>query len=387
MKLDSKLEDVRKAVAICLKCSMCTYGEWPDNYTICPMYHHDRCFTHSAGGFMYLAKSLIDKKLVFDSNVSDLIYTCSGCLACDDICEIVPASQPYVRPFDIIRLMRHESVKRGLLPEMRLKNIQNQIKRYEEAVSTEDDNVLGIPEKIYDKNADKVLFVEWSFMNSQPKLYESVLKVFEKIGDPIAGHTIGPPNLPDLYDLGFWEELEGFLTAKFVAEGLKEKQMLFINPHLQEFITNRCSEIVSGFANLETLHVSQVFLDAINKEKLRSKKGLKKLKVSYHDPCYLGRGLGIYDPPRQVLSLLNGVELTEMQRNRRNSFCCGARARDYYFPHFSKKTTLERVTEFEKTGADLMITACQYCKDAFQKVVLNNDIVKDLTEFLDERTE
>ena len=290
---------------------------------------------------MYLAKSLIDKKLVFDSNVSDLIYTCSGCLACDDICEIVPASQPYVRPFDIIRLMRHESVKRGLLPEMRLKNIQNQIKRYEEAVSTEDDNVLGIPEKIYDKNADKVLFVEWSFMNSQPKLYESVLKVFEKIGDPIAGHTIGPPNLPDLYDLGFWEELEGFLTAKFVAEGLKEKQMLFINPHLQEFITNRCSEIVSGFANLETLHVSQVFLDAINKEKLRSKKGLKKLKVSYHDPCYLGRGLGIYDPPRQVLSLLNGVELTEMQRNRRNSFCCGARARDYYFPHFSKKPPLK----------------------------------------------
>jgi len=388
MRLDMKLEDIRGAVGNCLKCEMCTYSEWPDCYTICPIYNYDKCFSYSGGGYMYFAKSLVDKNITFDPKVIDFLYMCPGCLACDDICEIIPVSEPYVYPFDIIRLMRREAVKQGLIPDEKLEALRKQVKRYEAGTSSRENNILGIPEDIYNKDADKVLFVESWFPRTQQRIYQSVLRLFEKIGEPIDGKSDNGLNLPELYDLGFWEEIEGYLSTHFDVKALSGKELIFINPHLQEFITNRCPEIISGFENIKSLHISEVILNALKEDKLRSKKGLKGVEVSYHDPCYLGRGLGIYDPPREVLSIIDGVQLTEMERNRRNSFCCGARAGDNYFKDFSKRTALERLNEFKKTGADLLITACPYCKTIFQKMMPDiKNIVKDLTEFIEVRTE
>ncbi|GAG45773.1 unnamed protein product, partial [marine sediment metagenome] len=237
----------------------------------------------------------------------------------------------------------------------RMRDIQEQIQKYEEIISSKEEDTLGIPKKIYNNNADKILFVEWSFLTSHQKIYHSVLRVLEKIGEPIAGISDGGLTLPDLYDLGYWEQMEDFLATKFDIKGLKRKEIIFINPHSQEFFVHRFPEIISGYENIKSWHISEFILDALQKGKLRMKKRSKQIKISYHDPCYLGRGLGIYDPPREILSLIDGVDLVEMERNRRNSFCCGARARDYYFQDFSKKTTLERLNEFKKTGADLML--------------------------------
>ena len=70
------------------------------------------------------------------------------------------------------------------------------------------------------------------------------------------------------------------------------------------------------------------------------------------------------------------------------SFCCGARVLGNYVPNLSKDTAKERIKEFKATGADLLITACAYCRDNFQKVIPGKDKakVKDLVEFVDERT-
>jgi len=78
----------------------------------------------------------------------------------------------------------------------------------------------------------------------------------------------------------------------------------------------------------------------------------------------------------------------EMKRNRENSFCCGARTLGNYVPNISEDTAGKRIKEFEATSADLLITACAYCKEIFQKVLPAKDRerVKDLTELVDERT-
>ena len=126
---------------------------------------------------------------------------------------------------------------------------------------------------------------------------------------------------------------------------------------------------------------------AFKQGKLKSHKG-ESLKVTYHDPCYLGRGLGIYDAPREVISALSGIKLVEMERTRQNSFCCGARATGNYMPEMNIWTAKERIKEFKATGADLLITACPYCTDNFRKAMpaKDKDRVKDLLALVNERT-
>jgi Fe-S oxidoreductase len=274
---------------------------------------------------------------------------------------------------------------------MKLKDIQAHIRSYEKAVSSPNisNNILGIPNSIYNNKAKRLLFLEWSFLKLEKKIYKSVLKLLVKIGEPIGGISDGGLNIPELYDLGFWDELKEYLITKFDFTGLKEKELIFTNPHFQEFFECKLSKFIPGYDNTRGRHISEVLLEGLKGGKLRSKRASKKMIVSFHDPCYLGRGLKIYDPPRSLLSLIDGVELREMDRNRKNSFCCGARAGNNYFPNFSRKTALERLKEFKKTGADFLITACPYCKVIFQKTLNKGkkDRVKDLAEFIEEHIE
>jgi len=85
---------------------------------------------------------------------------------------------------------------------------------------------------------------------------------------------------------------------------------------------------------------------------------------------------------------LSNVTLVELERNRQNAFCCGARATGNYLPDMDTWSAKERIKEFKATGADLLITACPYCTENFRKVLPPKDKskVKDLLTLVDERT-
>src|SRR4030042_1023446 len=115
MKIAAALEDVRRAASLCIKCGNCTYGSWPLNYPLCPIYYRDRCFTHSAGGLLYLVLALLNKKIELSESVAELAFTCTGCLACDSQCGILRSQSPNIDPWDIIPLLRWESVRSGFI--------------------------------------------------------------------------------------------------------------------------------------------------------------------------------------------------------------------------------------------------------------------------------
>ena len=110
------------------------------------------------------------------------------------------------------------------------------------------------------------------------------------------------------------------------------------------------------------MHSLELVAELIESGHIKLKKPVKA-KVTYHDPCHLGRYTGVYDAPREILEAIPGVELVEMPRNRANAFCCGAGAGvRTAFPEFAGWVAGERVREAESTGAEMLVTACPFCE-------------------------
>jgi heterodisulfide reductase subunit D len=89
----------------------------------------------------------------------------------------------------------------------------------------------------------------------------------------------------------------------------------------------------------------------------------KRLVVTYHDPCHMGRELQIYDAPRTVISAVPNVELVEMDPNRHAAMCCGAGGGLRSFdPDLSKRIAADRMRTAAETGAEAVVTACPFCE-------------------------
>jgi Fe-S oxidoreductase len=359
---------------------MCTYGEWPESYPLCPIYSHHRVFTASGGGLIYLARALLEKKIDCTSSMAEMAFQCTLCEACD-MCQIIPVPKPHVTPSEIIRLLRNQLVKEGVVPD-RLERTSKK------TVPGSSVTMAGLPKSgtsgTKDVDKGRVLFVEVTRSETVSRIYGSALALLEKIGRPVAPMEARQSGC-DLYDMGSWQELNALLQENSdEMKKLSGKEVLFLDPHSQAFLSRSYPDMVSGSTEIKTRHFSEFLLEALKENSLKIKK--KKVTLSYHDPCRLSRSLEIQDAPRDLLRLM-GAELKEMKRNRNNTFCCGAGGGIRPFQGFSDWTAKERLKEFQETGAELLITACPHCKEQFQRNLPldEGDRVKDLTEFVQER--
>jgi len=137
-------------------------------------------------------------------------------------------------------------------------------------------------------------------------------------------------------------------------------------------------------------HFSQFVNKLIKEKKLKFTKEVKA-KITYHDPCHLGRHGGVFDEPREVLKKIPGVELVEMPRNRMGSRCCGAGG-GYKsgFNQLAVNIAAERVKEAVATGADILVTTCPFCVlnlQAGAKQIGASIKVLDISELLLEATD
>ncbi len=112
--------------------------------------------------------------------------------------------------------------------------------------------------------------------------------------------------------------------------------------------------------DVEVLHSSEYILKTLNEKRLRIPPVM--IRVTYHDPCHLGRHLEMYDTPREVLKSVKGLKLVEMENSREKAKCCGGGAGvKTAYPEVASKVAVKRLKEAEATGTNILVTTCPFC--------------------------
>ena len=155
-----------------------------------------------------------------------------------------------------------------------------------------------------------------------------------------------------------------------VLNEIKAKKIVVTCPHCLNTLGREYPQ-VGG--NYEVVHHSQLLATLVQEGRLTPvtppESGVKE-KVTYHDPCYLGRHNNVYIPPRDLIQRVPGVELVEMERHGPTSFCCGAGgARMWMEEKLGTKVNVNRADEAIATGASKVAVACPFCS------VMLNDAV------------
>ncbi|MDW7970214.1 MAG: (Fe-S)-binding protein [Sulfolobales archaeon] len=193
-----------------------------------------------------------------------------------------------------------------------------------------------------------------------PELSGNVVKLLGKLGVEFRAlgsreKCCGYPLLL-LGDGGTFSEL-----AADVSEVIKSEE--------PEAVLTNCPGCYRCFVNyypklsgIKVMHTTHLIYDAVKNGKLKFRGG-EKLRVTYHDPCDLGRHSGVYDLPRNILTSIPNVELVEMSRSRENSRCCGAGGvLRLSIPQLSTQIAVTKIKDdVSPLNVDAVITACPTC--------------------------
>lgn len=188
----------------------------------------------------------------------------------------------------------------------------------------------------------------------------------------------------------YWSgQFEGFARlAKHNLEVIKKskaKKVVFSCPEGYSVFKQIYPELF-GKLKFDILHITEVVAEKVKEGSLDL--GEVASKVTYQDPCRLGRFSGVYEQPRDILKAIPGLELLEMSRNRKDALCCGS-STWVNCSRVNKKIQLERLREAQKTGAETLITACPKCKIHLSCAMKDNYLeekisIKDLSVLLAE---
>lgn len=230
-----------------------------------------------------------------------------------------------------------------------------------------------------------------SFDDRAKKITRAFVKILNKVGTEFAvlgteeGCT-GDPAKRAGNEFAF--QMQAMMNIE-VLNAYEIKTIVTTCPHCFNTLKN---EYPSLGGNYEVLHHSQFLQKLINENKLtiEGNQPFKGKRITFHDPCYLGRGNNIYEAPRQLIEKLD-AELVEMKRCKTRGLCCGAGgAQMFKEPEPGKKDiNIERTEEALETQPQIIATGCPFCNTMMTDGIKNKNketevLVKDLAELIAE---
>jgi Fe-S oxidoreductase len=363
------------------RCFRCGYCKFTADYTDfnCPSYRKFGFETYSPGGRMWLIRGWLNQEIKNSERFQDILFSCATCANCVEHC-IFTFSEDLV---NIFIAAREELINQGIIPPPvrdYLKNIRTHGNPYKEPASERAAWAEGSAVETYD--GQPYLFYVGcvgSYDERGKKIARSVADLLLKGG--LSFGILGPKEPCDgnevraLGEAGLWGYMAEQNIALFKELGIKK--VIVLDPHAYNTFRQDYPK-VGG--ELEPYHYTQILAPLIQEGKIPLKE--YKATVTYHDPCYLGRHNEEYEAPRKILSAVPGIQLTEMDQNRENAFCCGGGGGNFFTDILGggeDSPSRIRVRKALDTGAQIIAVACPQCAKML------DDAVK--AENLDERLE
>lgn len=378
----------------CSNCSYCKFVPFDKMLSArfsggCPSVAYYNFNTASARGRFQLGQAIVKGEVGYSKATSEIVRDCLACGACDVACKVCRYN---LEPLANNIAIKADMAENGIIfPEQQKMIDRLGVKKADRGAWSEG---LGLKD-LSKESGDLLFFPGCSYTRSKalwPAL-RAMVELLRKSGAQV----------------GYLGENDACCAARIYQQGLMnafeaqaERNIANIRAAGVKTIVTPCADCYHAFKRLyaerglevEVLHIVEYVDRLLEQGKLSFTKNVCKT-VTYHDPCHLGRlgepyvawdgkekkifnqvhtweprrpryngAYGVYDAPRRILAAIPGLKLTEMERIREYSWCCGAgAAADKNNPEFSEWTASERVTEANATGAEIMVSACPHCEE------------------------
>jgi len=387
-----ELKDFRHDTWQCFRDSMCKQvWTWHlrngnEHWQACPSIWYYNFAAYSGQGRFDLARGMIEGQLKWTPKLLKAIYTCQ----LDGACEYICGRAIELQPASCIQAMRAQAIKDGQMPPAGFKQFLTDLREFNNPYKKLDAERInwmkGLGEtkgkaapaaSVTPGKTTTLLYVGCGAMRdkSAENLPRTAFKLLQKAGVDVGilgdkERCCGNPSLR----IG---DADSFLA--FAKENIKQFNALGV----QKVVTvcpfcystfRRNYPDVGDKMNFEVVHILDYVDQLIKEGKLKPRKDIP-MNLTYHDPCHLGRisgygyagcndFQGLYQPPRDIIKAIPGVNLVEMDRIKDDAWCCGAGGwMRHGYLDFAQATGDERVSEAKSTGAEAIATYCYHCEE------------------------
>jgi len=342
----------------CSRCGTCL--------AICPVYKNTLDESFAPRGKLSLIEAVANKRIPFTDRLSKKIYTCTMCDFCTSEC---PSG---VKVNELFAAVREDLVENKKYPEV-LDYLKDKI---EKAYNITFDSNQGRTDWLkqvpgtdigdYVKQTAEVVYFVGCVSSFSPRSFSiprAIVKLLKiaNVDFTLLSEDEWCCGFP-LLGSGMRQEVKTLAEHNIEAVIKRNAKVLLTSCpscfHTWKHEYEKLTGIKAGF---EIMHVSQYLLKLVKEGAI--KPGSLNIKVTYHDPCDLGRNSGIYDEPRQLIKSIPDVELIEMASAKKQANCCGGGGNiESLDPALSAKIADNRAEEVLLTGAEIALSACQQCE-------------------------
>ncbi|MHA1651947.1 MAG: (Fe-S)-binding protein [Candidatus Helarchaeota archaeon] len=377
------LETVREMIEACFRCGDCRTAVRPEvgRDKVCPVYETipGKWEPFFARGKIMLANGLLKGDIAPRQELADIIFQCMICGSCQTTCNNSyhpslkhPTHEVIDHP-KIWEALRADLVEAGFLVSRHGEIMKSCETNYNPYFEEHVKRTNWVPaEKKFPEKAEYILFMGCTEPYRIPEILQKLIKILDYAN---IKYTI----------LGTEEWCCGSVALRTGNRELAKKLALhnfeaFTQVGATHIITHCAGcyrtlkmdykELLPEF-DFEVLHVLELIQKLLDNGDLKFLNEVPQ-KVTYHDPCHLGRHSKVYDAPRYILNKIPGLEFIEMRRIKENSWCCGAGGgMKSGFSELAVQIAKTRIEEALETNATKIVTACPFCLRNLQDGINN----------------